>query len=257
VSVRRCHSVCALGRQHDGTSREPLSRGHALFDLQDGARAARPKGTATIEITLPAPASALAYRLVAPLAGVSFALARTILATRAPRHNLAVMSSRIVVVKLMTASKRLAIVTKKLITASKRFATAIPKLMTANKRFAIAIPKVMTANKRFAIAIPKLMTAIKGSAMVIHELVTPIAGGMPRGSSAPIANAKLMTCIVSFVIARLLHSSALVSLKTAGVSFAIANMRLMASARLRFATDADLTTQIPSFALGATTGASP
>jgi hypothetical protein len=62
------------------------------------------------------------------------------------------------------------------------------------------------------------MTARKGLAIVIHELANQIAGRVPRGSSAPVTNAKLMTSVVSFAIARLGDSSALLCLRTAGVS---------------------------------------
>src|SRR5258708_4823945 len=157
--------------------------------------------TAAIEITPPASVSLLPTVMLLLLAGVSFALARMSLATRAPKHDLAVMSLRI----------------------------AITKLMTASKRFAV----------------------------VLHEVATRIAGGMPRGWSAAIPNAKFITCIVSFAIAWLRHSAGLLSLRTAGVSPAIANMRLSASARPHWLRTRGLTISIPSFAVAATSGASP
>jgi hypothetical protein len=115
----------------------------------------------------------------------------------------------------------------------------------------------MTASRSYVTASRKLMTASRSYAIVIHELATTIAGGGPGGSSSPVTNAKLMTSIVSFAIARLRHSSGLLRLRTAGVSPAIASMRLTASARPHWLPDAGLTIPIPSFALPTTTGASP
>jgi hypothetical protein len=169
-------------------------------------------------------------------AGKSYAIAITRLMTASKTDAIAIMklttasksyaiaivklmtaskTDAIAIMKLMTASKGYAIAIMKLTTASKTDAIAIMKLMTASKSYAIAIMQLTTASKGYAIAIMKLMTASKGYAIVIHELATTIAVGGPRGSIAPVTNARLMTSLVTFTIAGLRRSSALLSLRTA------------------------------------------
>jgi len=58
-----------------------------------------------------------------------------------------------------------------------------------------------------------------------------------------------MTSVVSFAIAGLGDSSALLCLRTAGVSPAIASLRLTALGTIALATDGGFTIPVPSFAL--------
>jgi hypothetical protein len=74
---------------------------------------------APIEITLPAFVSLLPMVVLLLHAGASLALAGTILATRTRKHDVAVVSVRIAIRKLMTASKGYAIAIRKLTTAGK------------------------------------------------------------------------------------------------------------------------------------------
>ncbi|HEV3189075.1 MAG TPA: LysM domain-containing protein, partial [Polyangiaceae bacterium] len=214
------------------------------------------------KLTTASKSYAMAIRKITT-AGKGCAIAITKLTTASKSYVIAIMKlttagkgCAIAITKLTTASKRYAMAIRKLMTASKSYAIAIRKLMTGGKGCAIAIMKLMTGGKGGAIAIRKLTTASKGYGVVIHKLATAIAGGGPRGSSAPVTNAKLMTSLVTFTIAGLRRSSALLSLITARMSSPIAGMRLTASARPHWLPHAGLTIPIPSVALLTTKGAS-